>query len=344
MRLVGRADPAREVEQHLGGGAGHVAQRLIDRGQRGADPGRDRQVVVPDHGQVGRDVEAELPGRPQHPHRLQVRAGEDRRRSVGPTEQLHALPVAGVEVEGPGADQAGIDGYAELLVGAAEARRARPGAEHALRTGDDRDPTVPELQQVAGGEQAAVPVVRAHGGHRGRAGAVGVDHDDRDRLTPQPLPLLAGQVAHHQQNAERASGDHRVEPRRRRSVRAAQLRQHHGEPLRGGHGLDPPDDLQRPVGAELVEHQVDLPLTGGPAAAAAVVVPLQAGLDAGPGARRDVRSSVEDLGDRSRRDTDLPRDGRDGRDRRGAERRRWTVYGHRNPCNRSAKISGNCST
>ena len=66
-----------------------------------------RQVVVADDGQVLGHPQAELAGGTQHAERLEVGAGEDRGRPVGPVEQVHAVRVAAADEEVAVPDSAG---------------------------------------------------------------------------------------------------------------------------------------------------------------------------------------------------------------------------------------------
>lgn len=310
IRLVA-GSAAGQVEQHLGGDRRHVAQRLAHGGQGGLDPAGDGHVVVADHRQVPGDVEAEPPGRAQDAERLQVRPGEDRGRPVGARQQVHRVLISGVDVEVAIPDEVGVDGEPRLVVGDPEAGDPGPAAHHVLRAGDDRDAAVAQLQQMTGGEQAAVPVVRADHGHGLGDLTVGVDDDERD-LRPPQLPLLRlGRPGHDEQHAERPMVEHAVQPLIRWQVRPVELGQDDLDPRGGGDGVDALDDLHRPHGVQLVEDEVDLPLERAPLRTAAVLVPREAGLDAFPGVGRDVGPAVEDLGDRGHRDAELFGDGRD---------------------------------
>ncbi len=188
-------DPLGEVEQHPGRRAGHDLDVLVDRREWGAAPLGHRDVVISHDGHVGGHLQAELPGGSDDPHRLHVGPGENSGRAVGPAEQLQSVLVAGMAGELPVTHQPVVNRDAGLVVGRAETGHSGPAAQHVLGTGDHRDPMVPELQQVLGGQQAAVEIVGAYRRYRRGGRAVGVQHHERELSPLQLLALGLGEVA-----------------------------------------------------------------------------------------------------------------------------------------------------
>jgi hypothetical protein len=120
---------------------------------------------------------AEFAERPDHADRDEVLAGEDRRGRVGAGEEIDRGAPGGrlvVQVLDDG-DLAGCNaGRSELLE---EPASALLGGADGRTVAEVREPAVPALEQVPGGEGGAVAVVADHGvgGHSGRF-AVDEDH------------------------------------------------------------------------------------------------------------------------------------------------------------------------
>ena len=148
-RVWDGCSPRASAQDEAGAGDRHLDERLADRGQRRADPRGDRQVVEADDAQVLRDVEPRLAGRLVDAQRLEVVAGEDRRRRIRQAQERAPLGDALLDVEVAVADEIGIDRDAPPRPSPPGSRRAGPGC-----TG-----------------RSPVRRSRRSGGGRGRAGA-----------------------------------------------------------------------------------------------------------------------------------------------------------------------------
>src|SRR4029079_6410844 len=130
--------------------------------QRWPDPLGGRQVVEADDAETLRDVEAKLARRLVDTERLEVIAGEDRRRSVLPLKQRPTPLDPFLDLEAAVAAARRVDLDAGRVHGRAVAVEPGPAAEDVLRPGDDGDPLVAETEQVTRRRQAAIHVRRAH--------------------------------------------------------------------------------------------------------------------------------------------------------------------------------------
>ena len=80
---------------------GHLDQRLTDRRQRRAHPAGDREVVEADDAEVLRDVQLRLTRGLVDAERLEVVAGDDRRRAVGARRSRRPMPIPSSTWNGP---------------------------------------------------------------------------------------------------------------------------------------------------------------------------------------------------------------------------------------------------
>ena len=164
-------------------------ERLADRRQRRADPLGDRQVVEADDAEVLRDVQPRLAGGLVDAERLEVVAGEDRRRPIrqraaGPGPR--SIPSSTWNL--PWLIRVRVDRHAGLVHRRPVAVEAGPAAQDPLRPADHADPAVAEREQVPGRGQAAVPVRRADRRRVVERLAGRVDDDERDAARPRAAP------------------------------------------------------------------------------------------------------------------------------------------------------------
>ena len=189
-------------DQHLCALSPGLEEVLPDRREPDEVAGLD--VVVPDHRQVIRHVQAEILGRGQDPQGLRVAGGEDGGGSVAggehPGRQVARL-VASVgaqgDVFGVRGDAGGSEG-APISLEAVPARREPEGVGECVA--HESDPPVAEADQVFRGELTTGDVVaqdsRKVGGVLAR-----VDEDDRHVGLLEAEDILVGRRQRHDEQA-----------------------------------------------------------------------------------------------------------------------------------------------
>ena len=174
IELGGEEDRAGDlgVEEEPDRGGALLVVGLVDGGQRRGGRGRGGDVVVADHGELGRDGHAALGGRVHHAEREQVGEGEHGRRRLGPVEQLaagdqagravvagaagdghRAVEPRGVETGAPAGEPLAADEVE--AVGLCLVERPRP----VRPAHDDGEPAVAEAGEVRHHRLGAVAVV-----------------------------------------------------------------------------------------------------------------------------------------------------------------------------------------
>ena len=146
---------------------------------------RQGDVVAADEGEVDAQAHPALAECAQRAVHEQVAAGDDRRRGRRGREDALGRLLAVGHRERPFVDDAAtpVAGGGDGLLDAQAALSRRP-----LRAADDqRDLTVPELEQVPGRRQHAGAVVEDHARGADAVGRVAVEQDDRDVRLPQEL-------------------------------------------------------------------------------------------------------------------------------------------------------------
>ena len=180
-----------DLQQPLEAAAAALVERLGDRGE--ADVRGHLEVVEAHQRQVAGHLEPLGASRFEHSERLRVGRGEDRRRRLGQGDELARQPVR---------DAAAVRPEALQLVAEREPRR-RERLAIALQpllacheaeapiggVADERDPLVPELDQVLCREAAAADVVDDDAG---QARMVRVDQHDRGPGGQEGLGLVVG--------------------------------------------------------------------------------------------------------------------------------------------------------
>ncbi len=189
--------------------------------------------------------------------RLEVVARDDGARPVGPAKQRTAGRDPLVDVERAVADEARIDAYPCLVHRGSEPVHAGPAAQDVRGAADDGDPAVAKAQQVAGRGQAAVPVRRADR-RRGMERLAGrIEDDERDAPRAELLPHRRAQVREDGDDTGRSPREDAFDPASPGRPPTLHLGQHDRQVVAPGDPLDTADDLERPLGLELVEDHFD---------------------------------------------------------------------------------------
>ncbi len=284
----------------------------MDRGQRQNGPARGPQVVEADDAQVFRYAQAGLGRGPEHPEGQRVVAGEDGRRPDGQAQQLPRVPETLLGPEVADADEARRHRDARGLHRGPVAVHPGPAGEGLFGAGDDGDAPVPELEEVPGGRQAAVPVAGPDGRGGVRRLPVGVDEDERDAAAAQLAALGVGEDGVHLDDAGRAPVEDVLDPAVSRRLASVQLGQHQGEPVFARHVLDALDDLDVVGVPDPAEDELQHGRGPGGPLLPLVTVPADDVLDEGARLRGDVLAPVHHLGDRRDGDSGLRGDLRAG--------------------------------
>ena len=236
MRGLAGTSPRASVEHHAGRGGGHLLQRLVDGGERRADPLGDGQVVVADDRQVlGDRAGPSSRAARMTPSAWKSEPGEDRGGPVGPVEQVHAVRVAAADEEVAVPDQRRVDRDAGLVERGAVAVDAGAAAQHVDRAGDDGDPPVARARAGAGSRPGRRPScwTRRSARPAGCSPAVSTTTNGIDRRLQLPAlrPGRGRESTRITPSGRRAStsSSHSCA----RPVRAAELGEHHAHALGG---------------------------------------------------------------------------------------------------------------
>ena len=319
---------------------GHLHEGLADRGQGRADPLRDGQVVEADDAEVLGDVQACLAGGLVDPERLEIVAGEDRRRAIRHPQQGPALGDPLLDVERSAAEEARVDRHTGLVHRGPVAVEASAAAQDLFRPADHADSAMSEAQQVARRRQASVPVRGADRGDVVEGLAGWIDDDQRDAPRPELRAHRLVEVREDGDHAAGPPGEDALDPAPSRGVATLHLGQDDREVVLAGHLLHSQQDLEGPGALELVEEHLDeRGAMDGPVGSLVAAIPDDR-LDAPPRLGGDVGPAVDHLGDRGRRDARLLGDRRDRHPPAGLARR---ARDHVESISKvSAIVSGEC--
>lgn len=175
--------------------AGHVRQRLADRGEAEGAPARHGDVVEAGDRDRAGDVDAEVAGGVQRAERDDVVRAKDRRRAVTPIQEVAGPLVAAAMGELAHAPQRRVERRPALRQGSAEAGLAIAAGRGVRRPGDERDASMAEAMEVLGDLRGAPRVVghdavdlgtvdvsvEQHAGHRALGDQGGDARLDGDR-------------------------------------------------------------------------------------------------------------------------------------------------------------------
>ena len=247
VRIVGVGD---RVEQDVGAAFAGVGERLADR--RDVQMGGEVDVVVTGDRQLAGHVDRELACGVEHTHRLDVRAGHDRRRPVRHPQQLQCLGPGGratvrrVTAEHAATDPCRTQRSPEAVL----ALRARDEPERVVAwLAQERDAPVTQRQHVVGRCSPAADVVDHH---RRQRRVIRVERDGRERGLCEVVAVVVGerQRQHDEPSQVRVLGQ-RVEPLAGPD-RRVHVHDHDVEPVR----LQAPHQRLHPlVGGRLVEER-----------------------------------------------------------------------------------------
>ena len=249
---------ARHRQDHLGRRGRHVHERLADGRHWRPDPPGDRQVVKPDDAQVLRDVQPRLAGGLVHAQRLEVVAGEDRRRAVLEAQHRPSPVDALLDVEPAVADQVRVDRHAGLRPSPPGSRRAAPGCR-----GSTAGPPMTPIRRwpsprrwrvaVRPPFQFVAPIdgVSWSGSPVGSTTTYGMP---RVASWPRIDSLEVGEDGDH---AGRPAGERALDPAAARRPPALHLGEDDRQLVPPGDPLHAADDLERPLALELVEDDLE---------------------------------------------------------------------------------------